>query len=114
MNDFCIIENICVLVLVSKKISSTRQLVAAITDSRIRLLSNIINGINAIKMFTWEKPFAALVDIFFIVTFLYYRRKIGKIAIANFYRTFNYYVNMYLHKMATYICVLFLILSIVF
>jgi hypothetical protein len=80
---FCIIENICVLVLVSKKISSTRQ-------------------------------FVAVVDIFFIVTFLYYRRKIGKIAIANFYRTFNYYVNMYLHKIATYICVLFLILSIVF
>jgi ATP-binding cassette subfamily C (CFTR/MRP) protein 4 len=109
---FCIIENICVLVLVSKKISSTRQFVAVTTDCRIRPLSNIINGINAIKMFTWEKPFAALVDIFFIVTFLYYRRKIGKIAIANFYRTFNYYVNMYLHKMATYICVLFLILSI--
>jgi hypothetical protein len=62
MDDFCIIENICVLVLVSKKISSTRQFVAATTDSRIRLLSNIINGINAIKMFTWEKPFALLVD----------------------------------------------------
>jgi ATP-binding cassette subfamily C (CFTR/MRP) protein 4 len=58
----CIIEKICVLVLASKKISSTRQFVAATTDSRIRLLSNIINGINAIKMFTWEKPFAALVD----------------------------------------------------
>jgi ATP-binding cassette subfamily C (CFTR/MRP) protein 4 len=59
----CIIKDICVLVLVSKKIFSTRQLVAAITDSRIRILSNIINGINAIKMFTWEEPFAALVDV---------------------------------------------------
>jgi ATP-binding cassette subfamily C (CFTR/MRP) protein 4 len=63
IDDFCIIENICVLALVSKKIFSTRKIIAANTDSRIRILSNIINGINAIKMFTWEKPFAALVDI---------------------------------------------------
>jgi ATP-binding cassette subfamily C (CFTR/MRP) protein 4 len=73
---FCIIENICVLVLVSKKISSTRQFVAVTTDSRIRLLSNIINGINAIKMFTWEKPFAALVDIarkfVFCIQYIFY------------------------------------------
>jgi ATP-binding cassette subfamily C (CFTR/MRP) protein 4 len=117
----CIIEDISFLVLVSKKISSTRQYVAGTTDSRIRLLSNIINGINAIKMFTWEKPFAALVDIArrfvlafdisFVVIFLCYRREIEKIAIANLCRTFNYCVNMYLTKMATYICVLFLILS---
>ncbi|KAJ3620166.1 hypothetical protein MTP99_004150 [Tenebrio molitor] len=101
-----VIPVLCILmnILVSKKISSTRQYVAGTTDSRIRLLSNIINGINAIKMFTWEKPFAALVDIT-------RRREIEKIAIANLCRTFNYCVNMYLHKMATYICVLFLILS---
>ncbi|KAH0820629.1 hypothetical protein GEV33_002162 [Tenebrio molitor] len=60
-----VVPVLCILlnILVSKKISSTRQFVAVTSDSRIRLLSNIINGINAIKMFTWEKPFAALVDI---------------------------------------------------
>jgi ATP-binding cassette subfamily C (CFTR/MRP) protein 4 len=101
------------------KLKSTT--VQKITLGQIINLSNIINGINAIKMFTWEKPFAALVDITrrfvlafnisFVVIFLYYRREIEKIAIANLCRTFNYCVNMYLHKMATYICVLFLILS---
>jgi ATP-binding cassette subfamily C (CFTR/MRP) protein 4 len=36
--------------------------VAGKTDYRIRLLSDIINGIRVIKMFAWEKPFSKLIS----------------------------------------------------
>jgi ATP-binding cassette subfamily C (CFTR/MRP) protein 4 len=38
------------------------MILGAKVDSRIRLLSDTINGIRAIKMFAWEKPFAKLID----------------------------------------------------
>jgi ATP-binding cassette subfamily C (CFTR/MRP) protein 4 len=45
-----------------KTVFALRLNVASKADSRIRILSDIINGIRSIKMFTWEKPFAKLVD----------------------------------------------------
>lgn len=32
------------------------------TDSRIRVMNEIIQGIQIIKMYAWEKPFAKIVD----------------------------------------------------
>ncbi|XP_069558741.1 ATP-binding cassette sub-family C member 4-like [Brachyistius frenatus] len=42
--------------------SSLRAETAVLTDDRIRTMNEVISGIRVIKMYGWEKPFAALVD----------------------------------------------------
>uniref|UniRef100_A0A8C4IMQ3 ATP binding cassette subfamily C member 4 (PEL blood group) n=1 Tax=Dicentrarchus labrax TaxID=13489 RepID=A0A8C4IMQ3_DICLA len=42
--------------------STLRAETAALTDDRIRTMNEVISGIRVIKMYGWEKPFAALVD----------------------------------------------------
>uniref|UniRef100_A0A3Q3G2R2 Multidrug resistance-associated protein 4 n=1 Tax=Labrus bergylta TaxID=56723 RepID=A0A3Q3G2R2_9LABR len=42
--------------------STLRAETAVLTDDRIRTMNEVITGIRVIKMYGWEKPFAALVD----------------------------------------------------
>ncbi|KAE8299274.1 Multidrug resistance-associated protein 4 [Larimichthys crocea] len=42
--------------------STLRAETAVLTDDRIRTMNEVISGIRVIKMYGWEKPFAALVD----------------------------------------------------
>ncbi|KAM7375245.1 hypothetical protein PAMA_014371 [Pampus argenteus] len=44
--------------------SKFRSKTAVLTDNRIRTMNEVVSGIRIIKMYAWEKPFAALVSEF--------------------------------------------------
>ncbi|CAG2104614.1 unnamed protein product [Medioppia subpectinata] len=49
-------------VLMGRMFRNIRQKTAKLTDSRIRLMQEIIAGMRVIKMYAWEQPFAQLVS----------------------------------------------------
>jgi ATP-binding cassette subfamily C (CFTR/MRP) protein 4 len=50
-------------VYLGKRTAFYRRRTAVKTDQRVRLMNEIITGIQVIKMYTWEKPFAKLVEL---------------------------------------------------
>ncbi|XP_059490470.1 probable multidrug resistance-associated protein lethal(2)03659 [Neocloeon triangulifer] len=69
------------------------------TDHRVRLMSEIIDGIQAIKMYAWEKPFGALIAKARIDEIKWIRR-------ASFIRGIYMTFNMFTTRMALFCALL--------
>ncbi|XP_017288290.1 multidrug resistance-associated protein 4 [Kryptolebias marmoratus] len=78
--------------------SKFRSKTAVLTDSRIRTMNEVVSGIRIIKMYAWEKPFAALVSEV-------RRKEISKVMKSSYLRGLN---------MASFFCASKIILFVTF
>ncbi|XP_076004891.1 ATP-binding cassette sub-family C member 4-like isoform X3 [Genypterus blacodes] len=62
--------------------SKLRSQTAALTDKRILTMNEVVSGVRIIKMYAWEKPFAALVSEV-------RRKEISKIMMSSYLRGLN-------------------------
>ncbi|XP_076244312.1 putative multidrug resistance-associated protein lethal(2)03659 isoform X2 [Calliopsis andreniformis] len=86
-----------------KKSSILRLKTAIRTDERVRLTNEIISGIQAIKMYTWERPFSALVE-------RARRREIGVIRATSFIRGVTMSFIIFSTRMSLFVTILAYIL----
>lgn len=49
-------------VFLGRKVSRLTSVSAQKTDNRLRLMNQIINGVEVIKMYVWEVPYSLLVE----------------------------------------------------
>ncbi|XP_076254946.1 putative multidrug resistance-associated protein lethal(2)03659 isoform X2 [Rhynchophorus ferrugineus] len=87
-----------------KKTSIFRLNTALKTDERIRLMNEIISGIQVIKMYTWEKPFAKLVEIS-------RRKEMQQIQKTSVIRAAIMSFHLFVNKTAIYLCILVYVLT---
>ncbi|KAJ8918454.1 hypothetical protein NQ315_008151 [Exocentrus adspersus] len=80
-----------------KKTSQFRLRTAIRTDERVRLMNEIISGIQVIKMYTWEKPFAKIVDVA-------RRKEIQQIRATSIIRAIMMSCNLVLNNVAIFLC----------
>ncbi|XP_039674707.1 multidrug resistance-associated protein 4-like isoform X3 [Perca fluviatilis] len=84
--------------------SSLRAETTVLTDDRIRTMNEVISGIRVIKMYGWEKPFAALVDEV-------RRMEISKIMKSSFLRGLNMASFFVANKIIVFITVCVYVLT---
>ncbi|KAG5894559.1 hypothetical protein JTB14_021541 [Gonioctena quinquepunctata] len=88
----------------AKLTSKYRIRTATRTDERVRLMNEIISGIQVIKMYTWEKPFEKLVE-------LVRRKEIDQIKATSTIRALTKSCHVVLSRIAVYLCILTYILT---
>ncbi|KYB27685.1 probable multidrug resistance-associated protein lethal(2)03659 isoform X2 [Tribolium castaneum] len=86
-------------IFLGKRISVLRLRTALRTDERVRLMNEIISGIQVIKMYAWEKPFASLVA-------LARRYEIKSIRISSYMRGITLSFIMFTTRMSIFASVL--------
>lgn len=96
---FLLIMFIPMQIYLGKKVSTFRLKTALRTDERVRLMNEIISGIQVIKMYAWEKPFAKLVS-------LARRYEIKMIRITSYMRGITLSFIMYSTRMSIFASIL--------
>ncbi|XP_054158540.1 ATP-binding cassette sub-family C member 4-like [Oppia nitens] len=76
---------------------------AVLTDSRIRIMNEIIGGMRVIKMYTWEMAFAQLVSVV-------RKSEVKRIRNSNFLKGINLSVYFLLPRVIVYPCILMYVL----
>ncbi|XP_060518772.1 probable multidrug resistance-associated protein lethal(2)03659 isoform X2 [Cylas formicarius] len=82
-----------------KRTSVYRLKTALKTDERIRVMNEIITDMQVIKFYTWEQPFAKLVEFT-------RRQEIEQIKNISIIRAIMMSFNLFLNRTAIYLCVL--------
>ncbi|KAJ3634109.1 hypothetical protein MTP99_011017 [Tenebrio molitor] len=87
-----------------KRTAFYRRRTAVKTDQRVRLMNEIITGIQVIKMYTWEKPFAKLVE-------LARKYEITQIRASSYLKAINVSFIIFLNRTSIYLCILTYVLT---
>ncbi|KAE8751049.1 ABC-transporter, subfamily C member 03 [Frankliniella occidentalis] len=90
--------------MLARKSSSLREKTAKRTDKRIQLMNEIIQGIQAIKMYAWEKRFSRLVEVS-------RKKEITVIRSKLYYTGVAFALSLFLTKVSFFFCVLHFALS---
>ncbi|KAG5877233.1 hypothetical protein JTB14_025356 [Gonioctena quinquepunctata] len=99
-----LIMYIPIQIYLGKRISILRMRTALRTDERVRLMNEIISGIQVIKMYAWEKPFNHLVS-------LSRRYEIKSIRTTSYMRGILLSFIMYSTRMSIFVSILAYVLS---
>nr|CAH7760502.1 unnamed protein product [Callosobruchus chinensis] len=87
-----------------KLISKFRLRIALRTDHRVRLMNEVITGIQVIKTYTWEAAFSKAVD-------LARGKETKSIRSASYIRAINVSCALILNRVAIYLCILAYVLT---
>ncbi|XP_021915794.1 multidrug resistance-associated protein 4-like isoform X2 [Zootermopsis nevadensis] len=88
---FIFVQTMPVQTYLGKLIAKLRKKIAVRTDERMRLMTEIVSGIQVIKMYAWEKPFAKLVEIARL-------NEISKVTYSSYLRGFYLASIVYLER----------------
>ncbi|XP_063913119.1 probable multidrug resistance-associated protein lethal(2)03659 [Zophobas morio] len=90
--------------LLSKKAAFYRLRIALKTDERIRYMSEIISGIQVIKVYNWEQPFVKLIDAI-------RRKEMYLIKIANYLNALTTSFSFFIDRTAIFLCIVTYVLT---
>ncbi|CAG2176440.1 unnamed protein product, partial [Oppiella nova] len=88
----------------SKLISKVRLMTAQLTDSRLRLMNEIISGMRVIKMYAWEQSFAELVATS-------RKNEVHRLQMACFLKAINLSVYLVASRIILFACFITYVLS---
>ncbi|KAG5883223.1 hypothetical protein JTB14_011415 [Gonioctena quinquepunctata] len=76
-----------------------RQETATITDDRVRVMSEIISGIQVIKMYTWEKYFTKFIEVV-------RKAEVKQIQLTAYIKAFHMSFNKFITRLSVFLCII--------